>query len=57
MDSELRSKQPRQERINTPSDAYNRWQYRMHLTIEQLMKADRYNQKLLTMINRSKRGG
>ena len=57
MDSELRCKQPRQERINIPLDAYNRWQYRMHITIEQLLKADRYNQKLRTMITRSKRGG
>ena len=55
MDSELRRKQTREERINVPSDPYNRWQYRMHLTIEQLLKADRYNGKLHTMITRSKR--
>ena len=55
MDAELRSKNPRKERINVPSDPYNRWQWRMHLTIEELMKADRYNQKLHTMITRSKR--
>jgi len=53
MDGELRSRHD--ERINTPSDAYNRWQYRMHLTIEQLLAADRYNKKLKTMITRSKR--
>lgn len=35
MDSELRSKHPQDERINVPSDPYNRWRYRMHLTIEQ----------------------
>ena len=55
MDHELRAKNPRDERINTPSDAYNRWQWRMHLTIEQLMEAVRYNKKLKTMITRSKR--
>lgn len=55
MDSELRSKQPRQERINVPSDSYNRWQWRMHLTIEQLLQAERYNNKVKTMIVRSKR--
>ena len=55
MDSELRRKQPREERINVPSDPYNRWQYRMHLTIEQLMEAERYNNKVRTMIIRSKR--
>lgn len=55
MDGELRSKHPREERINVPSDAYNRWKYRMHLTIEDLLKADRYNNKVRTMITRSKR--
>ena len=55
MDTELRSKHIRDERINVPSDPYNRWQYRMHLTIEQLLEAERFNNKLLTMIQRSKR--
>ena len=55
MDGELRSKNPREERINTPSNPYNRWQWRMHLTIDQLMAADKYNKKLKTMITRSKR--
>lgn len=55
MDSELRSKNPQDERINVPSDPYNRWKYRMHLTIEQLLAADRYNSKVRTMITRSKR--
>ena len=55
MDGELRSKNPREERINVPSDAYNRWKYRMHLTIEELLKADKYNNKVRTMLMRSKR--
>ena len=55
MDSELRSKHPEQERVNMPSDCYNRWQYRMHLTIEQLIEAERFNKKLKTMIQRSRR--
>ena len=55
MDGELRRSKPREERINVPSDPYNHWQYRMHLTIEQLLKADRYNNKVRTMITRSKR--
>jgi len=55
MDMELRRKQPQDERINTPSDAYNRWQYRMHLTIEELIAATKYNSKVRTMITRSKR--
>ena len=55
MDSELRCKQPQQERVNNPSDPDNRWQYRMHLTIEQLLEASRYNNKVRTMIQRSRR--
>ena len=55
MDSELRSKRPEEERINTPSDAYNRWQYRMHLTIEELLQGTKFNNKLRTMIQRSRR--
>ncbi len=55
MDGELRSKKPREERINVPSDPYNRWQWRMHITIEQLMEATKFNEKLKTMIKRSKR--
>jgi len=55
MDGELRGKQPQEERINTPSDPFNHWKYRMHLTIEQLLEAARYNQKVKTMIQRSKR--
>ncbi|MBR1688795.1 MAG: 4-alpha-glucanotransferase [Prevotella sp.] len=55
MDGELRSKNPQDERINVPSDSHNRWKYRMHLTIEELLKAERYNQKVNTMITRSKR--
>jgi 4-alpha-glucanotransferase len=55
MDSELRSKHPREERINVPSDPYNHWKYRMHLTIDHLLKADKYNNKVRTMIIRSRR--
>jgi 4-alpha-glucanotransferase len=55
MDMELRRKQLQEERVNVPSDAYNRWQYRMHLTIEELLAATKYNNKVKTMIQRSRR--
>ncbi len=55
MDSELRSKHLREERINVPSDSYNHWKYRMHITIEELLQAHKYNNKVRTMITRSKR--
>lgn len=55
MDTELRSKHPRDERINVPSDPYNHWKYRMHLPLEDLIAASKYNNKVRTMIQRSKR--
>ena len=55
MDMVLRRKNPQDERINTPSDPYNRWQWRMHLTIEELLQATKYNNKVRTMIQRSRR--
>ena len=55
MDGELRRKNPQDERINVPSDSYNRWQYRMHVTIEELLQATKYNNKVKTMIQRSRR--
>ena len=56
MDATLRAKNVREERINEPYDCYNQWKYRMNVTIEQLLDARQYNQKLQTMITRSKRG-
>ncbi|MBQ9649220.1 MAG: 4-alpha-glucanotransferase [Prevotella sp.] len=55
MDTELRGKHPREERINVPSDPYNHWKYRMHLPLEDLIAASKYNNKVRTMITRSKR--
>ena len=46
---------PHTERINAPYDTYNRWKYRMPMTIESLMEERQYNDKLKTMIIRSKR--
>ena len=55
MDSELRSDNIRDERINKPSDIYNHWQYRMHINLEELLVADNFNRKFKMMIERSKR--
>ena len=55
MDGELRSNNPRSERINTPGDSFNQWKYRMNVTIEKLMADTRFNAKIMTMIKRSKR--
>ncbi|MBO4827576.1 MAG: 4-alpha-glucanotransferase [Prevotella sp.] len=55
MDNTLRSRNVRDERINQPFDSFNPWRYRMHVSIEQLLKASQFNAKLKTMISRSKR--
>ena len=55
IDITLRGKSPREERINTPGDSYNQWRYRMPVTIEVLRNATPFNNKLKTMITRSRR--
>lgn len=47
---------PSDERINTPGDSYNRWQYRMVQTLDELKKAFSFNKKLKAMVERSRRG-
>lgn len=39
-----------EERINVPSNPRNYWRYRMHLTLEQLMKAEELNDKIRELI-------
>ena len=55
MDSLLRSPNVREERINCPYDSYHQWKYRMHVTLEDLLSAKHLNEKIRTMITRSKR--
>ena len=46
----LRSPHPEQEQINVPSNPNQYWQYRMHLTIENLIQATGFNDKVRDMI-------
>ena len=46
IDGELRLADPNGERINLPSNPRHFWNYRMHLKIEDLMKADAFNAKV-----------
>ena len=43
------------ERINIPANPRHYWRYRMHLTIEQLMAADDFNETVRTLITQSGR--
>lgn len=38
------------ERINVPADPHHYWRYRMHLTIEELLEADTFNEGIVRMI-------
>jgi 4-alpha-glucanotransferase len=55
IDQELRNPDVHAERINVPSDCYNRWGYRMHITLERLMEEKRYNDKIRNIIMLSRR--
>lgn len=43
---ELRREQPADERINVPADPNHYWNYRMHMTLEELAKATAFNEEL-----------
>lgn len=45
-DGSLRRENPHEEQINDPANAHHYWRYRMHLTIENLMKEDKFNNSL-----------
>lgn len=54
-DERLRLANQNAERINIPANPRHYWRYRMHLTIEQLMRADEFNAAVAAMIHRSGR--
>ena len=56
MDEHIRLENPAEERINVPGDSKHYWRYRMHITIEDLIKQEEFNESLLMLINQSGRG-
>lgn len=50
MDGKWRNPNVQEERINVPSNPKNYWHYRMHLPLEQLMKAEGLNEKIRKLI-------
>ncbi|WP_303010481.1 4-alpha-glucanotransferase [uncultured Bacteroides sp.] len=50
IDEKWRNPDIQEERINVPSNPRNYWRYRMHLTLEQLMKAKEVNEKIRGLI-------
>ena len=55
VDDKLRLSDQNAERINIPANPRHYWRYRMHLTIEQLMQADEFNNTIRTLIVQSGR--
>ena len=55
MDEELRYPDVNAERINVPANPRHYWRYRMHLTLEDLMKNKAFNKKMIEMIEETNR--
>jgi 4-alpha-glucanotransferase len=55
MDGQLRRADPSAERINVPANPKFFWHYRMHLTIESLQRAERFNTELKNLLQQSGR--
>ena len=55
IDEHLRLPDQNAERINIPANPRHYWRYRMHLTIEQLLAADEFNNEISTLITQSGR--
>lgn len=45
-DGDLRRENPAEEQINVPANPNHYWRYRMHLTLDELLGADRFNKNL-----------
>jgi 4-alpha-glucanotransferase len=54
-DEKLRLPDANAERINIPANPRHYWRYRMHLTLEQLLAAEEFNQEISTLIIQSGR--
>ncbi len=46
MSETLRREKPQEERINNPANPKNYWQYRMHISLEDLLKQKEFNEEL-----------
>ncbi|MCO5240213.1 MAG: 4-alpha-glucanotransferase [Chitinophagaceae bacterium] len=56
IDGKLRRQYPAEERINVPAVPRYYWRYRMHITLEQLLQEDDFNNELMSYIHSSGRG-
>jgi 4-alpha-glucanotransferase len=52
MDESLRHPDAQAERINIPANPKHYWRYRMHLTLESLQQAARFNEHLRALVQK-----
>lgn len=55
MNESLRRANPSEERINNPANSKHYWRYRMHLTLEELLKQKEFNQELREYVSNAGR--
>lgn len=55
MNENLRLENPHNERINIPSEQNHYWRYRMHLTLETLIREDEFNDEIKKYVSESGR--
>ena len=56
IDGELRYSNPCDEQINEPSNPRHYWRYRMHLTVEKLLRSAVFNSNLRNKVRNAGRG-
>lgn len=56
MSETLRRENPHDERINIPANPKNYWQYRMHISLEDLLNEKEFNEELKGYVENSGRG-
>lgn len=55
IDDSLKRKDIESERINVPANSSHYWRYRMHITIEKLIEADKLNKKIKALLAKTGR--
>jgi 4-alpha-glucanotransferase len=56
MSETIRRENPLEERINNPANPKHYWQYRMHISLEELIKQKEFNEELKGYVVHSGRG-
>jgi 4-alpha-glucanotransferase len=55
MDAKIRRPNPHEERINVPANPKHYWKYRMHLSLEDLINATKFNEEFKSLVKASGR--